>query len=131
MVSDVSTVEGKTSSSSGQVVSPMNIQLSVFCEINPENPEKPFCHIRYVKPPFLGISEVVEDTIDVTMIPEEGPSPEAKKSQTKGHSKKSTRKDEDEDDEPDTKDHAEEDSDEEDDEHQPILECISRAYPDD
>jgi hypothetical protein len=125
MFADDNAVEEKTSSTSGQVVQPANFHFAISCEISPSG--KPVCYVKY--PNFIG-SETIEE-LDPVTDGQRNESRSAKKSQPKTHSKKSTHNNEDEDDEPDTKENSEEDNDDEDEEHQPILECISRAYPDD
>jgi hypothetical protein len=124
MFADDNAVEEKTSSTSGQVVLPMNIQFSVSCEINPANPAKPLCHIKYVKPPFLGISETVEDEVDATITTEEETSQKVKKSPPKTDLKKSkSPKDED-----DNSSDDEDDNDDDDNDETPVLRCVAESF---
>ena len=129
MFADDNAVEEKTSSTSGQVVLPMNIQFSVSCEINPANPAKPLCHIKYVKPPFLGISETVEDEVDATITTEEETSQKVKKSPPKTDSKKSKSSHKVADDGKDDSDSDDEDdNDDDDNDETPVLRCVAESF---
>lgn len=123
MFADDNAVEEKTSTTSGQVALPMNIQLSVSCEINPANPAVPQCRIKYLRPQFLGISEEVEDEVAASIITQEETPKKVKESHSKTHSKIS-KSSKDEDDNSSDDDDDDDDSDEE----TPVLRCVAESF---
>jgi len=77
-----------------QVVAPVNINFEVSCTIDPTHPGKPVCKLKYKKPPFLGLVEVVEDEVDAEVSEEpieveedEASSDSVKESKLKGMKK--------------------------------------------
>jgi hypothetical protein len=124
MFADDNVVEEKTSLTSGQIAMPMNIQLTVSCEINPANPAKPLCRIKYLRPQFLGISEEVEDEVDATVTTEEETSQKVKKSPPKTDSKKSKSTKDEDDNSSDDDDNEDDDADEE----TPVLRCVAESF---
>ena len=123
MFADDNAVEEKTSTTSGQIALPMNIQFSVSCEINPANPAQPSCRIRYLRPQFLGISEEVEDDVAASITTNEKTPKKVKESHPKTHSKASkSNKDE------DNNSSDDDDDDDDSDEETPVLRCVAESF---